>query len=99
MPRWSSRRRSGAWVASENGVRRDGDLLGGEADGLVELDAGDVGLGAEVGVADDVEVGEAAEAEGLRDAAAAGGLDIEDGVGVGPGGVEELVAKVESAEE
>ena len=63
----------------------DVDELVGEADGLVELDAGDVGLGAEVGVADDVEVGEAGEAERLRDAAAAGGLDVEDEVGGGAG--------------
>ena len=77
----------------------DVDELVGEADGLVELDAGDVGLGAEVGVADDVEVGEAGEAEGLRDAAAAGGLDVEDEVGGGAGSFAELRAEVEGAEE
>ena len=58
------------------------DQLVGEADGLVDLHAGDVGRGAEIGIADDVEIGEAGEAEGLADAAAAGGFDVEDGVGV-----------------
>ena len=51
----------------------------------MDLDAGDVGRGAEVGIADDVEVGEAGEPERLADAAASGGLDVEDGIGVVPG--------------
>ena len=74
------------------------DELAAEAEGLVKLDAGDVGGGAEVGVADDVEVGEAGEAEGLGDAAAAGGLDVEDEVGVGARGVEDLRAEVKGTE-
>ena len=65
----------------------------------MELHAGDVGHGAELGVADDVEVGEAGEAEGFGDAAAAGGFVVEDGVGVVARSCDELEAEVEGADQ
>ena len=70
-----------------------------EPEDLMELDLGDVGRGAEVGVADDIEVGEAGETECLGDAASTGGLDVEDDVGGGARAGTELVAEVEGAEE
>jgi len=70
------------------------DEPGGEAEGLVEFSAGDVGRGAESGIADDVEVGEARETESFGDSATAGGLEIEEDVGVEARVRVELVAGV-----
>jgi len=75
------------------------DELVGEAEGLVNLNAGDVGLRAEVWVADDVEVGEAGETERLADAAAAGGFNVQDGVGVVPGVAVDLRSEEERSEQ
>ncbi len=88
----------------ERGGEREGGALGfdvgaGEADDLVELVAGHVGDGAKRGVADDVEVGEAGEAEGFGDAAAAGGFFVEDGVEGVAGIFDDLVAEEEGADE
>ena len=70
-----------------------------EADDLMKLDAGEIRDGAEGGVANDVKIGEAGEAEGFRQASAAGGLlVVEDVRGVAGVGVE-FVAEEERAEE
>ena len=53
-----------------------------EADDLVEFVAGEVGFGAEAGIADDVQIGESGEAEGFGDAASPGGFDVEEAVGL-----------------
>src|SRR5208282_1881086 len=58
-----------------------------------------IGFGAEAGVADDVEVGKAGEAEGFGDAASSGGFDIEDAVGLEAGRLYKLEAGVEGADE
>ncbi len=54
------------------------DEFVGEANGLVNLDAREIGLGSEVGIADDIEIGETGEAKRLADAAAAGGFEVDD---------------------
>ena len=61
--------------------------------------AREVGFGAEVGVADNVEVGEAGEAEGLAQAATAGAFEIDDEVGVVAGVAVRLVAEEEGSDE
>lgn len=88
----------------EPGGEREGGAgcvgeLAAEADNLMNLVPGKIRFGAESGVADDVEVGEAGEAEGLRDAASAGDFDVEDGVGGEAGTAVELIAEVERSEE
>ena len=56
------------------------DQLAGEADGLMELHASDVGLGAKIRITDDIQIAEARETEGFGQAATASGFDIEDAV-------------------
>jgi len=55
------------------------DELVRQADSLVDLDTGDVGRRAEVGITDDVEIGEAGETERLADTASASRFDVQDG--------------------
>src|SRR5579875_319323 len=65
----------------------------------MQLDAGDVRSGAEVGVSHDVKVGKAGEAEGFGDAAATGGLEVEEEVGGKTGVALDLVPGEEGADE
>ena len=83
LPARISKRRSGTRVARVEDAAFSFDHLAGEADGLAELDAGEIGFGAEVGVADDIEVSEAGDAEGFREAAATGGLEVEEEISLG----------------
>ncbi len=82
----------------EGGTRAVAEV-GGEPEDLVQLDTGDVRLGAEVGVAHDVEVGEAGEAESLGDATTTGGLDIKKEVSGIAGMRVQLKAGEECADE
>ena len=77
-----SNRRAGAFVASAKRSAILVDHLVGQAHDLVNLAAGEIGLGTQAGIAHHVEVGFACQPQRLRDAAPAGVLNVDDQIGV-----------------
>src|SRR6185437_13879509 len=65
----------------------------------MHLHAGEVRRGPEGRVTDDIEVGEAGEAEGLRDAAAAGGFFVIDEIEMAGRILQQLIAEEKRADE
>ena len=71
------------------------DHFAGEADGLVDSSAGEIGRRAEIGIADHIEIGESSETQGFAKAAAAGAFEVDQQVGVVAQVVVRLVAEIE----
>ena len=82
-------------MASEWVARSVSTSLLVRPDDLMNLHPGKVRLRAQVGIADDVEVGEAGEAERLADAATSGGFEVDEGIG----GIAWVAMKLKAEEE